>query len=56
MTTAVGAVTAECGIPRWSAQDPNCTAGRARKVAVIAITAESSIQRGQPVGDMGSFW
>lgn len=50
---AAGVVTAGSAISRWSARLPSCVAGRARKVAVITIAAASSIQRGQPVRNMG---
>ena len=52
---AATAVTAGRGTLCWSARFPSRAAGRARKVAVIAITAASSIQRGRIVRDMGSF-
>ena len=51
-------MVAGSGRPCWSARFPNRPAGRARKVAVIAIAAASSVQRGQAVRDMGfiRFW
>jgi hypothetical protein len=52
---AAAAVTAGRGTLSWSARSPSRAAGRARKVAVIAIAAASNIQRGQAVRGMGSF-
>src|SRR4051812_49130242 len=52
---AAGTVRAGSGLPCWSARFSSRAAGRARKVAVIAITAASSIKRGPAVRDIGSF-